>query len=363
MIPGTPVRELDTPVLMVDLDKLERNIARFAAIFKNAGVNWRPHTKGVKVPAIAHMELKAGASGITCAKLGEAEVMAAAGIDNILIANQVVGPIKAARLAHLSRRVTVLCAIDSEANARELSAAGVAAGTRIKAVVEVDVGQQRCGVPAGDAAVALSRFVHSLPGLDYRGVMAWEAQARSHVEPDKRKEVAQAAVSELVATAEQVRAAGIPVEIVSCGGTGTHEFSSYVKGVTEIQAGGGILNDMRYDQLQLGQTQEFALTVLAGVVSRPQPDRIITDSGFKTLSYHHAMPKVLGIDGVTSLRFSAEHCRIDLEKPNDTIKVGDKVEFIVGYSDSTVVLHDEMFGVRNGILEVVWPIAARGKLR
>lgn len=360
---GTPVRELDTPVLLVDLDKLERNIARFAAIFKQAGVNWRPHTKGVKVPAIAHMELAAGAFGITCAKLGEAEVMAAAGIKNILIANQVVGPVKATRLANLSHRVDVICAVESEANARELNAAALAARTRINAVVEVDVGQERCGVAAGEPAVALSRLIHSLPGLSYRGVMAWEAHARKYVEPEKRRAVAQEAVGILVDTADQCRAAGLPVEIVSCGGTGTHEYSSLVKGVTEIQAGGGILCDMRYASLGLDQTQEFALTILSTVVSRPNPTHIITDSGFKTMSGHQGTPKPIGLEGVTGLALSAEHGNIALAEPNDTVKVGDKVEFIVGYSDSTVFLHDEMYGTRNGIVEVVWPVLARGKLR
>ncbi|MCL4534960.1 MAG: DSD1 family PLP-dependent enzyme [Bacteroidetes bacterium] len=360
---GTPVRDLDTPVLLVDLDKLERNIERFAAIFKKAGVNWRPHTKGVKVPAIAHMELTAGAFGITCAKLGEAEVMAAAGIKNILIANQVVGPIKAARLASLSRRVNVTCAIDSEDNARELNAAALTAGTRIKAVIEVDVGQGRCGVGAGVPAVALSRLIHSLPGLDYRGVMAWEAQARKYPEPEKRRAVAEEAVGVLVDTAGQCRAAGLPVEIVSCGGTGTHEYSPFVKGVTEIQAGGGILSDMRYAGLGLDQMQEFALTILSTVVSRPNPTRIVTDSGFKTMSGHQATPKPIGLEGVSSLSLSAEHCTLELAAPNESVKVGDKVEFIVGYGDSTVCLHDEMYGTRNGIVEVVWPILARGKLR
>ncbi len=360
---GTPVRELDTPVLMVDLDKLERNIQRFAGHFKQAGVNWRPHTKGVKVPAIAHMELAAGAFGVTCAKLGEAEVMSAAGIKNILIANQVVGPVKARRLAELSRRTNVICAIDSEANARELSSAGEAAGTKIKAVVEVDVGQGRCGVGAGAPTVALSNLIHSLPGLDYQGVMAWEAQARKYPEPEKRGAVAREAVGVLVDTANQCRAAGLPVQIVSCGGTGTHEFSPFVPGVTEIQAGGGIMCDIRYAQLGLDQMQEFALTVLTTVVSKPNPTRIVTDAGFKTMSNQQATPKPIGLEGIASLGLSAEHCTLEMAVPNESVKVGDKLEFIVGYSDSTVCLHDEMYGIRDGKVEAVWAIQGRGKLR
>jgi D-serine deaminase-like pyridoxal phosphate-dependent protein len=363
MMIGAPARELDTPVLMVDLDKLENNIVRFASIFQKAGVGWRPHTKGVKVPAIAHKEIAAGAIGVTCAKLGEAEVMAAAGIKSILIANQIVGPIKVARLAQLSRRTEVICAIDSEVNARELSAAGVAAGTRINAVIEVDVGQERCGAPAGEPTVALSRLVASLPGIKYRGVMAWEAHARKFPEDDKRKATAEEAVGKLVATAEACRAAGLPVDIVSCGGTGTHDYSPFVKGVTEIQAGGGIFCDMNYAKLGVNRTQEFALTILATVISRPRPNRIITDSGFKTMSNQQAVPSPIGLKGVKNLGLSAEHCTIDLEEPVEAPSIGDKLEFICGYSDSTVMLHDEMYGIRNGIVESVWPILGRGKLR
>jgi D-serine deaminase-like pyridoxal phosphate-dependent protein len=309
------------------------------------------------------MELAAGAFGISCAKLGEAEVMAAAGIKDILIANQVVGPIKAARLAHLSRQTNVISAIDSKANAHELNAAAQKVETQINVVVEVDVGMGRCGVPVGESTVVLSRLAHSLPGLNYQGVMTWEGHARSHTEPDKRRAVAQEAARRLVDTANQCRAAGLPVEIVSCGGTGTHEFSSLVEGVTEIQAGGGIFSDLLYARLQLDEKQEFALTVLSTVVSRPATNRIITDSGFKTMSNQHATPKPLGPEGVARLSLSAEHCRIDLDQPDDTVGVGDKLEFIVGYSDSTVFLHDEMYGTRNGAVEVVWPILGRGKLR
>jgi D-serine deaminase-like pyridoxal phosphate-dependent protein len=211
--------------------------------------------------------------------------------------------------------------------------------------------------------VALSRFVASLPGLKYRGVMAWEAHARKYPEADKRRATAEEAVGQLVATAEACRAAGLAVDIVSCGGTGTHEFSPFVNGVTEIQAGGGIFSDVRYAQLGLDQMQEFALTILSTVVSRPRPSRIVTDSGFKTMSSQQANPRPIGLKGVKSLGLSAEHCTIDLEEPAETPGVGDKVEFIVGYGDSTVVLHDEMYGTRNGVVESVWPILGRGKLR
>lgn len=358
---GRRVRDLDTPVLVVDLAALERNIAKTARILKEAGVNWRPHTKSQKVPAIAHMEIAAGAIGITCAKLGEAEVMVYAGIKSILIANQVVGPQKVARLANLCRHGEVIVAVDSLENVRELDAAARQKGVRIPVVVEVDTGMERCGVEPGEPAVALSREVYECAGLRYMGLMTWEGPARRCKDLEERRAVCERMVGLLISTAQLCREAGLPVEVVGCGGTGTEEISSRVPGVTEIHAGGIIFNDMYYSTL--GLEREFALTVLSTVISRPKPTRIITDAGRKAMSSHMAVPAPKGLAGVKSVALSAEHGKIELEEPNFDLKVGDKVEWIVGYADMTVCLHDEMYGVRDGIVEVVWPVAARGKLR
>lgn len=359
---GSNVNDLDTPALLVDLDKLERNIQRMAnTIIDDAGVHWRPHTKGVKVPAIVHMELAAGAIGITCAKLAEAEVMAASGISDILIANQVVGEQKVSRLVNLCKRVNVIVSVDSTANVRELEAAVRQKGIGIGVVVEVNVGMDRCGVEPGKPTLALSKIVHESPHLHYLGLMAWEGQARRFKDPEERRRVCEEVVGLLTGSANLCREAGLPVEIVSCGGTGTHEFSSRLPGVTEIQAGGGVLGDVYYDSLGVGQ--EFALTVLTTVVSRPAPNRIIVDGGFKTMSTLNFPPKPIGLNGVKSVSLSAEHGKVELESANNTLQVGDKLEFIVGYSDATVFLHDEMYGTRGGIVEVIWPILGRGKLR
>ena len=171
---GTSKYDLDTPVLLVDLDRMENNIRRMTDTFEQAGVNWRPHSKGQKVPAIAHQEIAAGAIGVTCAKLEEAEVMAAAGIKDILIANQVVGPIKVARLVNLCRHADVVATVDSLQNVREIDAAAGEIGVQPRVVVEVDVGTNRCGVDPGEAAVALSEEVDRSPNLRYAGLMGWE---------------------------------------------------------------------------------------------------------------------------------------------------------------------------------------------
>jgi len=361
VVVGRPALELDTPALLIDLAAMERNIARTARVLEEAGVSWRPHTKGQKVPAIAHMEIAAGAIGVTCAKLGEAEVMASAGIKRILIANQVVGHQKVTRLANLCRHAEVVVAVDSLENVLELDAAGRQKGVRIPVVVEVDIGMGRCGVSPGQPAVELARRVDACAGLRYVGLMAWEGHARRHKDLAERRAVCEQAVGLLTATARQCREAGLPVEIVSCGGTGTEEFSSRVPGVTEIQAGGVIFNDVYYSSL--GVDREFAMTVLSTVVSRPNPRRIVTDAGLKTMSTDHALPRPRDLEGVESVGLSAEHSKIELKEPNLDVRVGDKLVWIVGYGDTTVCLHDEMYGIRDGIVEVVWPVLGRGKLR
>lgn len=351
--------EVDTPALVVDLDLLEQNIARMAALFRENNVGWRPHTKGQKVPQIARMELTAGAHGITCAKLGEAEVMAAAGINDILIANQVVGPHKAARLAALLETTAVIVAVDDVDNARELAQAAAKRGQTLRVLIEVDNGMQRAGVAPGEATVKLAEQIAGLEGLNFSGLMAWEAHCLG-LPMDERALCCEKAVGALVETAAQCREKGLDVEIVSCGGTGTFQITAGIDGVTEIQAGGGVFCDVLYHSW--GVDHPFALTVVSTVTSRPTPQRLVTDAGRKALSVDIAQPRPTGIDHVSGVRLGAEHGIIDLGHPTHDLRVGSKVEWIVGYGDTTVCLHDEMIAVRGDEVEVVWPILARGKL-
>ena len=358
---GKPVEELDTPALLVDLSHLECNIARTMSLLREHGVNWRPHAKVHKVPAIAHMEIRAGAIGIACAKLEEAEVMVAAGIQDILIANQVVGPRKATRLANLCRQAMVMVAVDCLGNVLELDGAARDKDLRIPVVVEVDIGMERCGVQPGEAALDLSRRVHDCQGLRYMGLMAWEGHARKIVDAELRRAACEASVGLLAETAQLCIQAGLPVEVVSCGGTGTERFSSRVEGVTEIQAGGIIFNDEYYSSL--GLDHDFALTVLSTVISRPTATRIVTDTGRKAMSADRKAPRPIGLAHVASISLAAEHGRIELSIPDTEPRVGERVEWVVGYADTTVCLHDTIYGTRKGIVEVAWPIAARGKLQ
>jgi D-serine deaminase-like pyridoxal phosphate-dependent protein len=352
--------ELDTPVLLADLDVVEANIERLARYCRAAGVAWRPHTKGQKVPALAHKELAAGAIGITCAKLGEAEVMAAAGIRDILVANQVVGPTKAARLANLLMHADVMVTVDSLENAEELSTAASRKGRSLRVLVEVNVGMNRAGVEPGEPAVRLAGKVAALPGLRWVGLMGWEGHCGGIADPAEKRGAIETAVGALVDTADRCRQAGLPVEIVSCGGTSTFQVTAHIRGVTEVQAGGGIFGDVLYQTR--GVDHPCGLTVLSTVTSRPTPTRLIVDSGRKAMSVDVALPRPKDLPAVSAVSLSAEHGRVELREPNDRLRVGDKVEWVVGYGDTTVCLHDQLVGIRGDRVEVVWPILARGKL-
>lgn len=358
---GRPVSELDTPALLIDLDLLERNIAKMSADMRARGVAWRPHEKGHKCPAITHKELAAGAIGVTCAKLGEAEVMAAAGVRDILVANQVVGPIKARRLAALAAQVDIMVAVDSIENVRELDAAARAHGTHPRALIEVNVGMNRCGTEPGEATVALAREVAACEGLRFAGLMGYEGHCMDIADPVERAAKITDAIQRLTSTATACRDAGLPVEIVSCGGTGTYLTSVAIPGITEIQAGGGIFGDAFYRGL--GVEVAPSLTLLTQVVSRPAADRIIVDAGRKTIDPSSRKPQPRGIDGIKEMAFSAEHGRISLDHGVETPRVGDRIEWEIGYHDQVVHLHENLYGIRDGIIETIWPVAARGRLQ
>ncbi len=360
---GRSAEEIDTPALLVDLDVLDRNVAHMArVIIQEAGINWRPHSKGIKSPAIAHLLVEAGAIGVTCAKLGEAEVMAAGGIRSILIANQIVGPQKVERLVNLRKHADVIPAVDNADNVREIAEAAARKGVRQRLVVEINVGIDRAGVLPGEPVVALAKQVASYPSLEFAGVMAWEALVLGAKDDAEKGRMVKEAISQLTESADRCRDAGLPVEIVSCGGSGTYWHTAFQPGVTEIQGGGGIFCDITYRE-RFGVKHDYALTVLATVTSRPAPTRIICDAGKKTMSTDASTPKPIGLPDESGLTCSAEHGRIELPEPADTPCVGDKIQFIVGYGDTTVFLHDNFYGIRDGRVEVVWPILGRGKLQ
>ena len=357
---GLSINELDTPFLWVDLDIMESNIAHLAGTFRDLGVGWRPHTKGIKVPEIAHALIASGAIGMTCAKQSEAEVLASAGIDSILIANQIVPRGKIARLAFLQRQADVMVAVDHLDNAKDISNAAERAGFRIGVLVEVNIGMNRCGTLPGSPTVELARQIADLPGIELRGLMGWEGHVVDMADREEKERACVRAIESLVHTADMARSHGLELPIVSCGGSGSYTITAKVPGVTEIQAGGAVFGDVTY--AKWGATTQCALHIQATVTSRPSPSRAMVDAGFKTMSGDVSMPEVVGLPGVTLTGLDAEHGYLTIENDDVQVRPGDRVNFHVGYGDSTVFLHDTLVGVRNGKVEAVWEIQGRGKL-
>lgn len=360
---GSPKQAFDTPALCVDLDAMEGNIAAMAGFLRDRDKSWRPHEKCHKSPAIAWMQLRAGAIGVTCAKVSEAEVMAAAGIRDILIANMVVGEQKLERVASLCRIAEPIVACDHFAQVEPLAAVCRRRGVRCRVLIEVDLGLERVGTRPGRDTRELAQAIARLEGVELAGIMGYEGHLLTIADPAEKRAKIQDSIGVLVECRDQIAAGGIPCEIVSAGGTGSYQFTADCPGVTELQAGGGIFADPFY-QLKCGVTGlQYALTVLATIVSRPVRERAILDSGRKTLNPDIHMPLVKGYPDAEVVQMSAEHCKVKLGPESQNLKIGDKVELIVGYSDFTSVLHDEFYGFRGDRLEVVWPILGRGKLQ
>lgn len=360
---GTHKSELDTPILCIDLDVMESNAAKMADHIQSRGKDWRPHQKCHKTPAIAWKQLELGALGVTCAKVSEAEVMAAGGVQDILIANMIVGRPKVERVAALCRHADPIVAVDHYSQAEALADACRERGVVCRVIPEIDIGLNRVGVRPGNDTLELARGLEKLEGIDLVGIMGYEGHLLAVEDRDEKTEKINAAMNVLCECRDTLLNEDMNCSIVSAGGTGSYQITSDCDGVTELQAGGGIFADPMY-RLKCGlEGHEYALTVLATVVSRPTLDRAILDSGRKTMHPDHQMPIVKGWSDAEPVRLSAEHCEIRLEGESRNWTIGDKVELVVGYADFTTVLHDQFYGFRNDCLEVVWPILGRGKLQ
>jgi D-serine deaminase-like pyridoxal phosphate-dependent protein len=349
--------DIPTPALLVDVAALDRNLARMAAFFADGPCRLRPHFKAHKTPEIARRQLAAGSCvGITCATVAEAEV-AADLCDDLLIANEIVTADKCARVAALAGRVTIAVAVDSVQGIEVLAAAARAAGVTIGVLIDVNVGQGRCGVDPGDAAVALATCVASVDGLTLRGVMGYEGHLQPLRDRAERDARTREAMHGLVETAQRIRAAHMACDVVSSGGTGTFDISGRFAGVTEIQAGSYALMDSDYGSV--GVPFEQAFTVLGTIVSRPVPERCVADCGHKSMTKDHGHPTVKGVDGATVTALNDEHAVLAVPL-SCTLSIGERIQLIPSHTDPTVNLHDVFYAVDGDRVVGVWPIAARG---
>jgi D-serine deaminase-like pyridoxal phosphate-dependent protein len=353
----TRVGDIPTPALVVDVAALDRNIRRMADFFSAGPCRLRPHFKAHKTPEIARRQLAAGScTGLTCATVSEAEV-AAAFCDDLLIANEPIGPGKCGRVAVLAGRVRTTIAVDSTAGLQAISTAARAAGVTVGVLVDLNVGQMRCGVLPGGAAVELAKQAAGAAGVELRGVMGYEGHVVSLPDRAERESRTRAAMAGLVDTAAMVRAAGLPCAIVSAGGTGTYDISGRIGGITEIQAGSYALMDTDYGRLDVPFEQAF--WALGTVVSRPEAGRCVADCGHKSMTKDHGLPSVRGVAGASVVSLNDEHATIAI--PADSpLAVGDRVFLRPSHTDPTMNLHDVIYALEGERVVGVWPVAARG---
>ena len=346
-----------TPALVLDLQALDRNIRRMAAVFAGGPCRLRPHFKAHKTPEIARRQLAAGScTGLTCATVSEAEI-AADVCEDILIANEIVGGDKAARVAALARRIRVTVAVDSVYALGQIAAAAWAGGVTAGVVVDVNVGQMRCGVAPGEEALTLATAAARMPGVQLRGVMGYEGHLQNVRDRAERERRVCSAMETLVSTARLLRNGGLCADTVSAGGTGTYDISGRVDGVTEIQAGSYVLMDTDY--AGIGVPFEHAFFVLGTVISRPEPGRCVADCGHKAATKDHGLPGIKNLPGGAVVALHDEHATISLPE-GSPIAVGDLVQLLPSHTDPTVNLHDVFYVLDGDEIVDVWPIEARG---
>lgn len=345
------IHDLDTPAVICDLDKLERNIDAMAARCREVGIPLRSHTKSHKIPEIAHLQMQSGVVGICCQKLGDAEVMVAGGIEDILIPYNIVGAQKVDRLLRLARRATIAVAVDSAETAQGISEGAKRMGGSVRALIELDTGAKRCGVQSPQAARDLARQIVELPGIDLQGVMTYPSRAQAKAFLDE--------------TVTLMREDGLPINVVSGGGTGLEQVSKDL-GCTETRAGSyvweGLSRVKGRDDLS---DDRCPLRIITTVVSTPAPGRVIVDGGMKTFCSYPPVPYGYCIEHpeIFMSGMSVEHGHVDVSQSSHRFQVGERLTWIPLHQEMALNLHDELVGYRGEQVEVVWPVLGRGKVK
>ena len=362
------ISELETPAVVVDLDVMDQNLSRMADYCRKRGLLLRPHTKTHKIPELAKRQIESGATGITVAKLGEAEVMLDAGITDILIAYPIVGAGKAARLATIAERASITVSLDSEEAAIFISEAVSRRGAKVSVLVELNVGFDRCGVSSEVDVLRLAKKIASLRGLEFKGLMFFPGHFG--VEPDERA-VLRAQVNQLLdRILEACAREQLPVSIVSGGSTPAAYESEMFHGVNEVRPGTYIFNDRNTVAVSAATLSDCALSVLVTVVSTGVSGRAVIDGGSKTFSSDRFQAEdgvgfgLVKEDHAAQIeRLSEEHGHVNIARSDRRYKVGDRLSVIPNHVCTTVNMHDEIYGVRNEQVEVVWRVEGRGKVK
>jgi D-serine deaminase-like pyridoxal phosphate-dependent protein len=366
-IDGVSLQDLPTPSLIIDLDRLETNIAKMAAYARRSSVNLRPHSKTHKCAEIARRQVAAGALGVCTATIREAETMGVAGIPGLLVTSEMVGPNKVARIVRLTaRRPDTMTVVDHLLQAEALSEAAVAAKVDLNVMIDIDPIGRRTGIQPGEPALDLAKKVDKLPRLRLRGVHCYSGSS-SHVTGFvERKEHSERVMKPPVETFAQMKRDGLPVEIMSGTSTGTYNIDSGLDGMTEMQVGSYIFMDVDYRRIggydgEIYEDFEPSLTVLATVISKNHDDRATLDAGLKAFATDRKFgPEPLDLRGVEYRFGGDEHGSLRIQEPSRPIRLGDKFRFIVPHCDPTVNLYDRAYCVRGEKVTEVWKIDARG---
>ncbi len=362
--------ELDTPCLIVNLDILEKNIKKMGEYCNEHNINLRPHIKTHKIPAIAKMQIESGAVGISSAKVSEAEIMADAGMKDILIAYPVYGEEKLKKLMNIAEKAKVAVSIDSETVAEEISKKAKETGNTIGILLEINVGMNRCGWEIGSEVLNVAKKIKDMDRLNLKGVMIYPGHILKGLSDNLESEEVKKLQEDIDKIYELFNSAGIEIEVLSGGSTPSAFISHKLNGLTEIRPGAYVYNDMNTARFGCVNEGDCALKVLTTVVSTTVKDQIIVDAGSKTMSSDTAQPKgsygfgkVADYDNLFITKLSEEHGFIDISKSGNKFQVGDKLLIIPNHCCTTSNMHNEVFGIRNGRVELNWEISARGKLR
>ncbi len=355
---GQPLTEIDTPTLLLDRAASDRNLARLAEFFRERPAQLRPHFKNHKCVTLAQRQLAAGAVGMTCAKLSEAEILVEHGIENVLIANQVVGAPKVTRLARLAGQGRITVAVDHIEQAVAISNAATAAGSVVHLLIEVDIGMGRCGVAPGEPALRLARQLVNLPGVAFEGLQAYEGHLVNVLDRAERGERARAAMQQAIDTRRMIEAAGILVNCVSGCSSATYDATGTMEGIDEIQAGTYATMDRQYKRL--APEFEIALSVQVRVISRPAPDKAVLDIGIKGAGCEFGSPGIRDYPEVEIKNFLSEEHAVVRNAPD--WKIGELLQLIPTHACTTCNLHREIVVHEDGRVVDVWPIEASGRL-
>lgn len=365
--PGMREDEIDTPALVIDLDAFEYNLDHMAALLAPTGVKLRAHAKTHKSPVIAKLQMARGAVGQCVQKTTEAEVLAWGGIPDILISNEVVGAQKLARICALARITNIAMCADDAGQIDAIERAAADAAIRLSVLVEIDVGAARAGVQPGPDAVDLAKRIAASRHLRFGGLQAYQGSAQHKRTVEERRKLIDAAVDASRRTVEQLRQQGLDCPIVGGAGTGTFQIEAASGIYTEMQAGSYVFMDADYARnLDAAgapvSTFRHSLFVLSTVMSAPRQGLAVLDAGHKAVAVDSGLPTLWQKPDIRYVSASDEHGKLEVGSETGMPKIGEKLRLVPGHCDPTVDKYDWYVGVRNGRVECLWPVAARGGL-